>query len=297
METIARWAQQTETFATDEYLSARLDIGDCIVSVHLAPVLMSDEFLGTVSVFRDITAEVEADRAKTEFVSMVSHELRTPMTSIKGYTDLLLMGATGVLSDDQQKFLSVVKDNVDRLSILVNDLLDISRIESGRMMLLPKTMHVGKVIDQIIAAMRIRTMDKGLTLRSDVPPALPEVTADPNRVAQILTNLVGNACQYTPTGGEIVVSARVHDGEMHISVRDTGIGIAPENLAKIFDRFFRADDPLVQETPGTGLGLSIVESLVEMHEGRIWVESEMGGGSTFTFTLPIASEQSNAGLQ
>ena len=295
METVAKWAQQAETYATDEYLSTRLDIGDRIVSVHLAPVLMSDEFLGTVSVFRDITAEVEADRAKTDFVSMVSHELRTPMTSIKGYTDLLLMGATGILSGDQQKFLSVVKNNVDRLSILVNDLLDISRIESGRMMLLPKTMHIGKVIDQIIAAMRVRTMDKGLTLRSDVPPALSEVTADPNRVAQILTNLVGNACQYTPTGGEIVVSARAHDGEVHISVRDTGIGIAQEHLVKIFDRFFRADDPLVQETPGTGLGLSIVESLVEMHEGRIWVESEMGGGSTFTFTLPIASEQNDAG--
>jgi signal transduction histidine kinase len=132
--------------------------------------------------------------------------------------------------------------------------------------------------------MKARTRDKGLTLVSDVPHTFPEITADPNRVVQILTNLVGNACQYTPTGGEIVVSARVHDGKAHISVRDTGIGIAQE-----------ADDPLVQETPGTGLGLSIVESLVEMHEGRIWVESEMGGGSTFTFTLPIASEQSNAG--
>jgi PAS domain S-box-containing protein len=295
METIARWTQQTETFATDEYLSARLDIGDRIVSVHLAPVLMSDEFLGTVSVFRDITAEVEADRAKTEFVSMVSHELRTPMTSIKGYTDLLLMGAAGILSGQQQEFLSTVKNNVDRLSILVNDLLDISRIESGRLTLLPQTVHVDKMIDQVIATMKARTRDKGLTLVSDVPHTFPEVTADPNRVVQILTNLVGNACQYTPTGGKIVVSARVHDGEAHISVRDTGIGIAQEHLTKIFDRFFRADDPLVQETPGTGLGLSIVESLVEMHGGRIWVESEVGGGSTFTFTLPIASEQNNAG--
>ena len=292
METIARWTQQTETFATDEYLSTQLDIGDSIVSVHLSPVLMGTEFLGTVSVFRDITAEVEADRAKTEFVSMVSHELRTPMTSIKGYTDLLLIGAAGILSDQQQEFLSTVKNNVDRLSILVNDLLDISRIESGRLTLLPQTVHVDKMIDQVITAMRARTMDKGLTLRSDVPRTFPEVTADPNRVAQILTNLVGNACQYTPTGGEIVVSARVRDGEAHISVRDTGIGIIPENLTKIFDRFFRADDPLVQETPGTGLGLSIVKSLVEMHGGRIWVESEMGEGSTFTFTLPIASDAS-----
>nr|HID12720.1 GAF domain-containing protein [Anaerolineae bacterium] len=286
METVARWVEQPEAYTAEEYLAARLNIGDRIVSVHLAPVVMGDEFLGTVSVFRDVTAEVEADRAKTEFVSTVSHELRTPMTSIKGYADLLLMGAAGTLTQDQRSFLSTIKSNADRLTMLVNDLLDISRIESGRVVLSPKVMRVEGVVNQIITAMGARAAEKGLTLRSDVPYDLPTVIADPDRVAQILTNLVANAYQYTPTGGEIVVSARAHGDEVHISVRDTGIGIAQEDQEKIFDRFFRADDPVVQETPGTGLGLSIVRSLVEMHGGQVWVESELGEGSTFTFTLP-----------
>ncbi len=286
MEAVARWAEQPGTYTADEYLAARLDIGDRIVSVHLAPVLMADEFLGTVSVFRDVTAEVEAERAKTEFVSTVSHELRTPITSIKGYVELLLMGAVGILTGDQQHFLSVTKANVDRLTVLVNDLLDISRIESGRMALSPRVMRVEEVVNQVVMEMEARAVAKGLTLRSDVPPALPEVVADPDRVAQVLTNLVVNACHYTPARGEIAVSARVQGDEVHVSVRDTGIGIAPEDQEKIFDRFFRVDDQLVQEEPGAGLGLSIVQSLVEMQGGRVWVESELGEGSTFTFTLP-----------
>jgi len=286
MKTAATWSKQPESYAAGEYLAARLDIGERVVSVHLAPVLMGDEFLGTVSVFRDVTAEVKANRAKTEFVSMVSHELRTPMTSIKGYTDLLLMGAAGILAQDQRGFLTTIKNNADRLAMLVNDLLDISRIESGRVALSPRVMRVDGVITQVITAMGARARGLGLTLRADVSPTLPKVTADPDRVAQILANLVENACLYTPAGGEIVVAARAHGDEMHISVRDTGIGIAAKDQEKIFDRFFRADDPRVQRIPGTGLGLAIVKSLVEMHGGRVEVESALGEGSTFTFTLP-----------
>ena len=286
METVARWAGQSEEYATEEYLDARLEIMDRVLSVHLAPVLMGNEFLGTVSVFRDVTAEVEAKRAKTEFVSTVSHELRTPMTSIKGYVELLLMGAVGSLTDDQRHFLSIVKSNTDRLAMLVNDLLDISRMESGRLALSPEIVRIGPVVNQVVVAMEGRAADKGQALRSELPSSLPEVIADPDRVAQIVTNLVANACNYTPTGGEITVSARVDGDMVQISVHDTGIGISPEDQGKIFDNFFRADDPLVQSVPGTGLGLCIVQSLAEMHGGRIWVESEVGKGSTFTFTLP-----------
>jgi PAS domain S-box-containing protein len=287
METVAEWAKRPETYAAGEYLAAQLETEDRIVSVHLAPVLMGDEFLGTVSVFRDVTAEVEAELAKTEFVSTVSHELRTPMTSIKGYADLLLMGAADKLSENQRSFVSVIQNNADRLTMLVNDLLDISRIESGRVALAPRVMRVEGVITQVITGMEPRAVDKGLSLRSDVPQGLPGVVADPDRVVQVLNNLVANACHYTPAGGEVVVSARVHADQVHVSIRDTGIGIAPTDQEKIFDRFFRAEDPLVQETPGTGLGLAIVRSLVELHGGQIWVESELGEGSTFTFSLPI----------
>lgn len=286
MEAIAEWAEHPESYVREEYLAARLDIEERTVSVHLAPVLMGREFLGTVSVFRDVTAEVEADRAKTEFVSMVSHELRTPMTSIKGYADLLLMGSAGTLNERQDRFLTIIRNNVDRLTTLVDDLLDISRIESGRLDLSPEPMDVKEAVERVVTSMQARADEKTLTLRSDVPADLPMVDADADRVVQILTNLVGNACQYTPNDGEIVVSARRENGEVQISVRDTGVGIGPDDRERIFDRFFRADDPVVQGTSGTGLGLAIVQSLVEMHGGEIWVESELGEGSVFTFTLP-----------
>jgi CheY-like chemotaxis protein/nitrogen-specific signal transduction histidine kinase len=263
-----------------------LNIGDRIVSVHLAPVLMDDEFLGTVSVFRDVTVEVETERAKTEFVSTVSHELRTPMTSIKGYADLLMMGAVGELADKQRNFLSIIKNNADRLTELVNDLLNISRIESGRIELSPKAIRLEQMINQVVTTMETRVNDNDLTLRLEVPRDLPSVFADPARVVQVLTNLVANACQYTPPNGEIVVSACTSGDDVRVSVADTGIGIAQEDKEKIFDRFFRADDSRVQKVSGTGLGLPIVKSLTEMQGGQVWVESELGKGSKFTFTLP-----------
>lgn len=287
MEAIAEWERRPGSYAGEEYLAAQLDIEGRVVSVHLAPVLMGTEFFGTVSVFRDVTAEVEADRAKTEFVSMVSHELRTPMTSIKGYADLLLMGSAGTLNQRQEEFLTIIRNNVDRLTTLVDDLLDISRIESGRLDLSLEPMKVGEAVKRVITSMQTRADQKNLVLRSEVASDLPEVVADFDRVVQVLTNLVGNACQYTPSGGRIIVSARVRNGEVEISVRDTGVGIGPEDQDKIFDRFFRADDPIVQGTAGTGLGLSIVKSLVEMHGGDIWLESEVGEGTVFTFMLPV----------
>jgi PAS domain S-box-containing protein len=295
IETVAEWAEHPDSHAGGEYLSAQLSIEGRVVSIHLAPVLMGgpnrpQEFLGTVSVFRDVTAEVEVDRAKTEFVSMVSHELRTPMTSIKGYADLLLMGSAGSLTQRQEQFLSVVRNNVDRLTMLVDDLLDISRIESGRLDLRLERVDVQEVVERVITSMRARANQRGLLLQAEMPGeelGLPKVCADPYRVFQILTNLVANACQYTPSGGRIIVSARAVSGKVQVAVSDSGIGIAPENQDKIFERFFRADDPVVQESSGTGLGLSIVRSLVEMHGEEIWVESELGEGSTFTFTLPV----------
>lgn len=290
MEAVNRWATRPGTYDAEEYLAARVEIGGRIVSVHLAPVLMGDEFLGTVSVFRDVTAEVEAERAKTEFISTVSHELRTPMTSIKGYVKLLLMEMAGGLTEGQRHFLSIINANVDRLTNLVNDLLDISRIESGRLAISLRPIKVDEVIEQVVAEMHARATSRELTLHAAVPPGLPKVVADPDRVAQILTNLIANACNYTPSGGEVCVLAHANGEEVRVAVRDTGIGIAPENLDKIFERFFRADDELVQEVPGTGLGLAIVRSLVELQGGRIWVESKPGAGSTFTFTLPVAGE-------
>ncbi len=291
LEALEDWAIHPADRTPEDFVAERLQLGTRVVSVHASPVIRGTEYLGTVSVFRDITAEVEADRAKSEFISTVSHELRTPMTSIKGYADLLMLGMAGSLSEQQKHFISIIRNNAERMVALVNDLLDISRIESGRIQLELRAVVIHEVIYQVISTLQGRAQNKGLTLEVQIPENLPAVWGDANRVAQILTNLISNAIQYTPPGGKVTISAHPNRDMMEISVADTGIGISRENQQKIFDRFFRADDPLVQETPGTGLGLPITASLVQMHGGQIWVESELGEGSIFTFTLPLASSR------
>jgi len=285
------WAAHPADRTPEDFVAERLQLGDRVVSVHASPVIRGTEYLGTVSVFRDITAEVEADRAKSEFISTVSHELRTPMTSIKGYADLLMLGMAGPLSDQQKHFIGIIRNNAERMVALVSDLLDISRIESGRVQLDLRAIHIREVVMQVVGTLQGKAQSKNIALQVDVSENLPLVWGDSNRVAQILTNLISNAIQYTPPGGRVTISAHPSGDMMEVSVADTGIGISKEDQRKIFDRFFRADDPLVQETPGTGLGLPITASLVQMHGGQIWVESELGEGSTFTFTLPLAVTQ------
>jgi signal transduction histidine kinase len=312
---IGHWKVSPPRAAEGTLFGERLEFEDRIVSVLLSPVVMQEEFLGTVSLFRDITQEVELDRTKSEFVSTVSHELRTPMTSIKGYADLLMLGAAGVLSENQERFVSIIKTNADRLTMLVNDLLDIGRIDTQRVELNLDEIELPYVVQAVIDSLRGKAGEKSQTLQSDLPAELPAVVADRDRLIQVFTNLIGNAQQYTPTGGRIVVKARLapapslkaggvdlpesispqDDGlprrepkMIRIDVIDDGIGIEPEDRDRIFERFFRSDHPLVQETTGTGLGLSITKSLIEMHGGVIWVDSVQGKGSVFSFTLPVA---------
>jgi PAS domain S-box-containing protein len=267
--------------------SATLEMNSRVINAHMAPVIARhDEFLGIVTIFRDITKEVEADRAKSEFISTVSHELRTPMTAIKGYTDLLFAGAVGPLSDNQKHFLNVIKNNTGRLIALINDLLDISRIETGRVRFEPAPVKLGEIVAGVVEAMAARAQERGLTLTYEVDAGLPEVMGDRDRLFQVLTNLVGNAINYTPTGSVTVEATNVGMA-VQVSVLDTGVGIDPADIGRIFDRFYRSDDPVVQEASGTGLGLPIVKMFVEMHGGRVWVDSEKGKGSTFTFILPV----------
>jgi len=248
-----------------------------------------------------------ANEAKSEFVSIVSHELKTPMTSIKGYADLLFKGTVGEISEMQQKFLQIIRSNVDRMNALVSDLLDISRIESGRLKLHIQAIPIKAVVDEVVQTMEERIKAKELALTVRVPEGLPPVRADEGRLIQVVTNLMSNAYRYTLPGGKISVKATVGaagppPGEakpvppgkkrlryLCLSVSDTGIGISPKDQARMFDKFFRGDDPVVRETPGTGLGLSIAKSIVELHDGQMWFQSEPGQGSTFSFTVPIAS--------
>jgi PAS domain S-box-containing protein len=264
------------------------EIEDRTIHTRLSPMITrSGEPLGVAAIFRDITHEREIERLKAEFISTVSHELRTPLTSIKGYVDLVLDGDAGEISPDVQEFLQVVKTNSDRLSNLMDDLLDISRIEAGRITLDFVPLQLHEIIDEVLQNMRQQMEERRLALSVDVPAHLPAVRGDRDRVVQIVANLISNAIKYTPPEGQVRVEAQVLNTHLQIDVSDTGIGIAPADQAKLFARFFRADHPMVREAGGTGLGLLISKSLVELHEGKLWVESELGRGSTFSFTLPL----------
>ncbi len=270
------------------YREETLEIENHVVSVRLAPVYLDTEFLGTVSVFRDVTHDAEVARMKSDIVSTVSHELRTPMTSIKGFVDLILMETAGHVTEQQRHFLNIVKSNVDRLSDLVEDLLDLSKIETGRLVLHLEPVYFPVVVQSALDALRTEVQEKDLELVVNTPADLPLVKGDQDRLIRVLTNLVSNAAKYTPASGQISIAATPQEGFLRVTVTDTGIGIAKEDQIKIFDRFFRADHPMVQESSGTGLGLPIVKSLVEMHGGTVQVESELGQGSEFSFTLPLA---------
>jgi signal transduction histidine kinase len=230
---------------------------------------------------------VAANQSKSEFVSVVSHELKLPMTSIKGYSDLMLTGATGTLNDNQTNFLTTIRNNVNRMATLVSDLADISRIESGNMRLEPRAVPVWDVVDEVVTLTKTQVQQKGQHITVDISDQMPKAWCDRNRLAQILTNLISNANKYTPEGGDIRVSAHQVDGMIQISVQDNGLGMTPEDQQKLFSKFFRSADDRVREAPGTGLGLSITKNLIELQGGRIWFESEFRKGTTFHMTVPV----------
>ena len=230
----------------------------------------------------------DANKAKSDFVSLVTHELRLPMTSIKGYTDLIASGMAGPLSEQQGQFLDVVKRNLDRMGALIRDLGDINRIESGRMQFELEAVELPEVIEDVMENLSEATAAREQSVMMQVVEGLPLVYADPTRLSQVIMNLVSNAHKYTPDGGEITIEAG-HNGRIAtISVRDNGLGISEENQAKLFAQFFRAEDREVREQAGWGLGLSIVKKIVEAQGGDIYFESKLGTGSTFIFTVPLA---------
>ncbi len=260
-----------------------------LLELFSAPVTSEHAYLGRLYGFRDVTQERELDRMKTEFVSQVSHELRTPLTAIKGFTEMVLDGDAGDINEEQTEYLGIVKSNVDRLMALINDLLDIARIESGRVQLKLEQVNITELVELVGKSMRPLVEGKQQTLSTDIEAGLPSVTADRDRVVQVLTNLVSNAHKYTQAGGAIMVRVRSVDGMVRIDVQDNGMGIPEEDVPKLFSRFFRVDSSLTREIGGTGLGLSIVKSIVEMHGGTISLDSKVGEGSTFGFTLPVAA--------
>jgi GAF domain-containing protein len=260
-----------------------------IIAVNFSPVTALDGGIyGDVVVLRDITAEIEADRAKRQFISDVSHELRTPLTAIRGYVDLLLLSASDTLSEQQTEFLMVAKTNANRLMDLINDILDISRFEAGKIQLAFEQVNVASVIQDVTQSLRLEAEKKQMKVNIEIAEALPTIEADQKRLTQVAFNLYSNAIKYTFDGGAIAVRAFLNPaGLMQIEVEDTGVGMTPAQLQKLFRPFYRADNPLRERSGGTGLGLLIAKSIVEEHGGEMWVTSEQHKGSTFSFVLPV----------
>jgi len=241
-----------------------------------------------------IAAENAARTAQTsqyEFITLVTHEFRVPMTSIKGYTYLLIKGLMGPVNEAQINFLNVIRSNVERMSRMVSDLSDINKIAEQRIKLSLVALPLKPVLEEVVQNYEDAVAQKNQTLTRQLPETLPNICADRTRLIQILDNLISNATKYTPAGGCIVVSAKYasEDGDyMDITVQDNGIGILANEQNRVFEKFFRASDEETRQTPGNGLALHLSKILTEMQGGRIWFESQRGQGTTFHLRLPAA---------
>ena len=240
---------------------------------------------GMLLVFHDLTRVRQLENTRREFVANVSHELRTPLSMIKGYVETLIDGA----KDDPAvalKFLQTIEKHADRLTYLIEDLLTISKLESGQIVMNLQRVELGPVVARVLEDLQSRAEEKGITLQNLLPEEI-EVKADGDRLEQVLFNLVDNAIKYGKNNGEVTVSCQIVDDKLvQLSVRDDGPGIPEEAKERVFERFYRIDRARSREAGGTGLGLSIVKHIVQSHGGEVWVESELGKGSTFCFTLP-----------
>ncbi len=251
------------------------------------------------------------ERLKSEFISIVSHELRTPLTSIKNALDILMTGKCGEINESGTKFLDMAKRNVQRLSGIINDLLDLSKIEAGKMDFNFQNINIHQVIDYVKSTLSILAKEKNLTLIIDETENLPDINADSQRLEQVLTNLVSNAIKFTPEGKKITISSRLLNAsyiEVHpyfqdeinklkgdyivVSVKDEGIGIAEKDLLHAFDKFAQIENSLSRKVGGSGLGLPIAKQLLDAHKGAIWCSSELEKGSDFCFAIPVAAEKS-----
>ncbi|PYJ84225.1 MAG: PAS domain-containing sensor histidine kinase [Verrucomicrobia bacterium] len=241
---------------------------------------------GMILVFHDLTRLKQLENTRQEFVANVSHELRTPLSMIKGYVETLINGA----KDDPNvatRFLRTIEKHADRLTYLIEDLLTISRLESGQIVLNLQKVGLRSVAEDVMEDLQSRAGDKKVNLENQVPDDVV-VRADADRVQQVIFNLVDNAIKYGRPEGNVWINARLAGGEFaEVSVRDNGPGIPPDSIDRVFERFYRADKARSREQGGTGLGLSIVKHIVQSHGGEVWVESELGRGTSFFFTLPL----------
>jgi two-component system phosphate regulon sensor histidine kinase PhoR len=256
-------------------------------SVTAAPVRAAGAS-SAVLVLHDITELRRLERVRRDFVANVSHEFKTPLTAIQGFAETLLGGA---LDDkaNRKRFMEIIREHAQRLARLTDDLLKLSRIEAGRLDLESGPVSVAGLVNGCVETARLKAESKGVRITVELPKGLPPVRGDAVQLGEVLQNLVDNALQYTPPGGSVDVTAYSNGGEVIFTVADTGIGIPESDLERIFERFYRVDAARAREAGGTGLGLSIARHIVDAHGGRIWVESAVGQGSRFRFSIDSAS--------
>ena len=247
---------------------------------------------GRLLLYHDISREKAIDRMKTEFISVASHELRTPMTSIKGSVDLILSGFAGEYSADTHELLEIAQKSCDRLIRLINDILDLAKIEAGQIRLKVEPMPLADAVHHAVQSVRGMAEQSRVRVTLEASPDLPLVVIDKDRMEQVVTNLLSNAIKFSPAEGTVRVRIEPAEGNVRCVVEDQGCGIAPEDLEKVFAKFQQVGE---KKKGGTGLGLAICQALVLEHGGTIWVESELDRGTRFIFQLPFAQRSAVAG--
>ena len=280
-------------------LETAFNIGERHIRVNAAPVLLNGgQRLGVVAILQDVTREYLAEASKHEFIASISHELRTPLTAIKGYTEVMLSGMAGNLPPASGQFLGVIRENTVRMASLTDNIISVAEIERGGLGLRYQMVDVSRVVRDVVDRHRERLEERSLSVDVDLPDDLPPIEADAHRLQLILDNLLSNAIKFTYPDGQITIGCRAIYGTLgqptyfSIWVSDTGVGIPPDEQANIWQRFYRVENPLSLEAGGLGIGLTITKALVEAHGGRVWVDSTLNRGSTFTVLLPIHRSQS-----
>lgn len=278
---------------TSKYILVKKNDQKIVIEMTSSPVIQRnphgniDRVIGSITIIRDITKEREVDRMKTEFISLASHQLRTPLSSIKWYTEMLLAGDAVPLTSEQKELAKSVSESSEIMSEIVKALLNISRIELGRLTLTPIPTDLKELISSCVKEVEIKIHEKNQVLTIHIPDDIPKILIDPKFIREVYINLLTNANKYSPVNGEITITIKIENGKIISSVADSGYGIPKYQQDKIFQKFFRADNIVKKETEGSGLGLYLAKAIVESSKGKIWFDSVAEKGTTFYFSLPL----------